>query len=586
MFLITTADERSWKEDEKVMFLGEWCKIYSRRHKWKKYEYNTIPYHWSDRKRFFQEHTILTTIYEKYLIELSSKLNKIHNTNYSTRYWRIVIGPWLRHFIDVIFDRYSSIKSAINCECITNTWIISRDEEYLVPKDFEQFYSNIINDSWNHHIYGEIIKLTNGFNYSIKKDNVPSKRMSLNVSDFNIIKSIKTLLLNNYSNLIPDRLNKIVFVSSYFSHKRDLMKLQISLNQIPYLFSPIIEIPNIPANFRIRNQLMIDSYSTEFEHILNKIIPHQLPKSYLETFTAIQLNVDKRFPKKAKEIFTANAYSHDDGFKIWAGGLTKIGTKLLIGQHGGNLGTALWEQREDHQIAISDKYYSWGWDRQNCSNIKPMPATKLVHLKNNMRSQNFGPILITLASFPRYFYCSFSMPVASQALDCYSQQVDLLNMLDQNILKITKIRLNTPDHGWELKERFSADGFGNIVEGTDIKLLDRLKKCRLCIATQNATVFLETFTANFPTIIIWNPEYYEIRDSAKGYFYELEKVGILHYTPKSASILLNKIYNNPMKWWKQDMIQRAKNRFCERYAYVGENWMAEWRGELSPFVEG
>ena len=33
-YLITTADESTWKFDRPVIFLGEWCRIYDRRHIW------------------------------------------------------------------------------------------------------------------------------------------------------------------------------------------------------------------------------------------------------------------------------------------------------------------------------------------------------------------------------------------------------------------------------------------------------------------------------------------------------------------------------------------------------------------------
>ena len=33
-YLITTADERTWKFDRPVLFLGEWCCLYNRKHIW------------------------------------------------------------------------------------------------------------------------------------------------------------------------------------------------------------------------------------------------------------------------------------------------------------------------------------------------------------------------------------------------------------------------------------------------------------------------------------------------------------------------------------------------------------------------
>ena len=35
-YLITTADERTWKFDQPAIFLGEWCKLYERKHIWLK----------------------------------------------------------------------------------------------------------------------------------------------------------------------------------------------------------------------------------------------------------------------------------------------------------------------------------------------------------------------------------------------------------------------------------------------------------------------------------------------------------------------------------------------------------------------
>ena len=34
-FLITTGDEATWKFDQPVIFLGEWCRLYDRKHIWK-----------------------------------------------------------------------------------------------------------------------------------------------------------------------------------------------------------------------------------------------------------------------------------------------------------------------------------------------------------------------------------------------------------------------------------------------------------------------------------------------------------------------------------------------------------------------
>ena len=46
--LVLTADEHTWPKENKepVLFLGEWCKRYSRKAVWQKLDAEVAPYHW------------------------------------------------------------------------------------------------------------------------------------------------------------------------------------------------------------------------------------------------------------------------------------------------------------------------------------------------------------------------------------------------------------------------------------------------------------------------------------------------------------------------------------------------------------
>ena len=50
-----------------------------------------------------------------------------------------------------------------------------------------------------------------------------------------------------------------------------------------------------------------------------------------------------------KVIFTSNAYSFDDFFKIWSAEKKEKNTKYIIGQHGGNHAMAKFEFEGEHQ---------------------------------------------------------------------------------------------------------------------------------------------------------------------------------------------------------------------------------------------
>src|SRR5437660_7318925 len=123
MFLITTADQRFWRTTERVLFLGEWCKLYDQKHVYERLTSETLPYHWDDRDRLFSDYQYLGAVYERYLEALAPKFNALHRIDQSTRFWRIVVGPWLRYFIEILYDRYLSISAAADRRCVSDTLI-------------------------------------------------------------------------------------------------------------------------------------------------------------------------------------------------------------------------------------------------------------------------------------------------------------------------------------------------------------------------------------------------------------------------------------------------------------------------------
>lgn len=105
-----------------------------------------MPYHWDDRAKMHNDYKYLMTLYEKLLKDLSVELNQIHNTNYSLRYWRILVGPWLGYFIQILFDRWSSIHQAINLYDIFGTVVLCGNESKLVPNDMEDMARLFVSD--------------------------------------------------------------------------------------------------------------------------------------------------------------------------------------------------------------------------------------------------------------------------------------------------------------------------------------------------------------------------------------------------------------------------------------------------------
>ena len=156
--LVTTAIQDSWLKDEKIkrLFLTKACNLYSQKSIWEKLDYYNLKYHWEDRRKLKNDHDYLKDFYELVLVDISKHLNDIHNENCDVNYWRIIIGPWLIHYISIIYDRWEMLRLAFSTD--QNFSYIELDQADIIPKDFNHFIELIQLDEWNNQIYQRILK--------------------------------------------------------------------------------------------------------------------------------------------------------------------------------------------------------------------------------------------------------------------------------------------------------------------------------------------------------------------------------------------------------------------------------------------
>lgn len=587
MFLITTADQRFWRTNEPVLFLGEWCKLFSRKPVWEELSFEVLSYHWDDRKKLYQDSLYLNQLYEQILLQMKDTLNRIHGVDHSLRYWRIVVGPWLYYFIQILYDRYLSILTAIESGKVTNTLIGRYDKAIWLPQDFPCFQNWFINDDYNHYIYSRIIEFTGKIPFDILE--VPNennrKEQPGNIKSSSKIKKILKKLIWSYEKLIPGRFNKIVLITSYLD-TLDLVKLQLSLKQLPYLLPPDVTISGIDVNLDMREKLTLKLQNNEFERLLNNMIGEQIPLIYVEGYAQMNERSLKAFPKKPKVIFTANAYNSNEAYKFWAGYHVDHGAKMGGTQHGGHYGTGLWSSTSNHEIQIYDRYYSWGWQSEIYKNTKPLAAAKLNKAKSNICPKKDGRISLVLMTLPRYSYHMYSVPVAASGmLSYFNDQYRFVRALSKENQKQVLVRLHRRDADWNQRERWNSE-FPEIecYQGSG-SMFDQLRESRLVLCTYNSTTYLESFAANFPTVIFWNPGHWELKASAQPYFEELRRAGIFHITPESAAAFVNEISNDTISWWNQPHVQKAKDEFCFQFARTSANWLNEWKEELNSLLD-
>lgn len=560
--------ENTWPSNKsEILFLGRWCLLHNRRKFWNSFNYTVAEYHWNDRYKLYKDYQYIQKIYDDLLCQLSDVLNRFNKTNYSHRFWRILIGPWLLLFIEILFDRYSMIKEVLDKS--KNLKVISQDVSQYESafNDMSDLLFVFASDEWNEIVYSQIIE---HFESEIEIQKIKS-----NINFNNVLlkkQKLKSKCINYFNKLqgIFTRDDEIFFISDYLGLSRST-ECQIKLMQFPKLWRKI-ESPRIIIDYEMRDELIVnisegvdDANNNDFYTLIKKLIAFHVPKTYLEGFKYLQeKSRELSWPSKPRAIFTANAFYSDDIFKHWASSKVENGSKLVTAQHGGHYGIGLLESTEEHQLKISDKYLSWGWDKKGNNSINKFGIIKPIKKRDKLRRD--GNILLVLNSNPRYSYRLFSFPIgAHQNISYIDDQILFISSLNKELFKKLNVRLYSNDYGNctsdILREKFNKINFISSKK----KLCRLITKSKYFVSTSNSTSFLESLSSNIPTIVFWDPYYNEIRKSAEKYFTILENAGIFHKNPFSAAQHINATWDTTDSWWFSNKTQDAVNIFCERF---------------------
>lgn len=564
-YLVTTSIEATWPNTtELITFLGKWCHRYKRKEFWLNRNFEIEPYHWDDRIKLYEDYIYLEKLYEELLIELTKKLNEIHNVNYSLRYWRILVGPWLGYFIQILFDRWSMLNGALKKYEDIKIFVIDRKKEVYIPNSMLEFESFYTLDDWNEHIYSQILSWMRVDTEAVSIDSL-QKVNDNNISNTNISIKRSFLKLANFLTKKISKDNEYFFISTYLGIREEVI-LQLMLGQLPKFWnSP--EVEKSKVDMSMRNWTLGDSKKEAlFSLMVRSFIAKHIPIVYLEGYSKL-IGVTKKlpWPKNPKLIFTSSSYSADDVFKAWAAGKVELGSPFIIGQHGGNDGVALWSFTENHQISISDYLISWGWSLPAYEKVIPIGNLKIFNKKIVPKVDGYA--LMLEMALPQYSYHMYSIPVsAGQWEEYFRDQIQFVRCLSEKIRSNLLIRLFPHDFQCAQVDRWRDSLLKVNLNNSDISMEELMKGAKICIGTYNATTYLETMSLNFPTIIFWNPKYWELRGEAQPYFDSLKLAGILHETPESAANKLKEIWSDIPRWWNSELVQKARSEFCNQYA--------------------
>ena len=580
IFLATTALEEFWDRSKEIVFLGPWCRLYSRASFREPLGASVVKSPWGDADKLRTACEYVNSLYERVLPALALQLNSIHGVKQGERYWRILLGPWLIYYIPAVYDRYVTLLGAFERYPGLTTTVLSEDS-YVTPADTLEFVQLLKDDPYNLQIYSRILKLSDRA-FPQRKIDIKSARFIIRGKGVKAgIKRLASCGLLEIGKATAGR-RLVILKNSYFSNEIEAAITLKTFGRAWPIKGDLFELPELQIDSEAR-KAMRDSLSKGregFELMLASMIPSDMPKAFIEGFSLIKNEAEKTHPPRPKAIFSSGAWYYDEPFKQWAAGSAESGTALLGMQHGGNYGSLAFHPSEDHEIAITDRYYTWGWDRIDpAGKTFPRPATKLSGRRPLRADNSKEGILFAATALPRYLFQFPSHP--GRFADYLSWQTRFASALPQGLRAKTRGRLHKADYGWSIAERWKAIYPEALIESWERPFMESLEECRLYVCDHLSTTFIEALSADKPTILFWDPMANELRPEARPYYKRLSKAGILHYSPEAAASAIAAAYDDIEKWWNSPDRQEARQAFCSRFALTSKDAVKEWADEFN-----
>jgi len=583
-YLATTALYDLWDIEADLILLGPWCLTKdSLKHLPDGKHYSIAASPWYPTIQRKNAAAYCEQLIEKIMHALSNKMNLIHNVDYTEKYWRILLGPWLSHFVFIYYDRYVRLKKALETCPEFYTSVLSNDkcnpvsystEDYLFwqnSKSRSEFHNYMIFSLFAHEICP---------GRTVEKDYIDETNINV------IRKSWKRKLLNTTLFYI-DRIfgGKILLSEMYHVSLKDLirMRMRLGLNYINCHDLINEDIPNEgllkeASSNGLRGLLNIDNASDEFQSILFQVIRYAIPVSYVENFWYYKKMINNLLYHKV--VVSAVGWNIHTFFQYYASESLLKGAKLIEVQHGGNYGCSLLLATETMALN-KDFFFTWGWSGDKRNRCKPLPSPYLTNIKNTAIG-GINRIIFAGTTVPRYKHRIDSSLYPDDMEKYFGDKKKFLMALSDNILKGTLYRPRN-EIGWnEVDKIRSIDTCIEII--TKGKLTDWMKKAKIVVIDHPHTAFLEALTINVPSVFFWDHDIFLMRQEAEPYFQVLRDAGILYKDPVSAARKVNEIFDDPEVWWLSDGVQDARKKFCDRFAYARKDWMDVWVKELRKFI--
>ena len=323
-------------------------------------------------------------IYEMLLPLLAVELNKLHNLDSSTKQWEVVIGYWLRHFLDALMVRFVLVSAAMSTD-IDHIYMLDVSNIDILPQpESRNAFAVLCNSSkvWNQFIISKIGKLiieNSGTEWSTTsvlvkpssnslKNNSKNTKASLNITNLakSFTKNVISLAGKGISRLSPSE----ILMYSPNLNPYEMVTLACKLRKIPFIYF-LKELPSTDGKNFNSDLFLAGSQGTQpnlnnhhinldmranfnglmasddmFSSLVNELLSHSIPRCYIEGWSQLNKELEVlNLPKTVKQIYVGSGIITDERLRLYVSKMMDKECEFIISQHGGVYGFSLIQEK-------------------------------------------------------------------------------------------------------------------------------------------------------------------------------------------------------------------------------------------------
>ena len=565
--LIITRDNKAFKAGRSLLLLGKWCDTdYLAESNNSDIDYVDHPLSNHDEREKHYHYIQKTS--NQLLIEIVNTLNAHHQITFSNKIWKMLLGNYMLTLSHIVYVKWLLLQNAVKIDNIEAVRIpVFDNQDTFIPKDLKGYFNFFQYETFLAYLTKNILLKINP---DIKKEEFHLDLKEINVKKKSLKQSFKFYLFDvlgkYFLKFNPNP--KLFFYLTSMSKKSEIY-INLKLGQIPFVHPfQNLKTCSLPNN-KLRTKLKSNNYRG-FEKILYELFWEFLPISLLERFSSNYNQVSKmtHYFNPSVVVTSMDGIMSSEPFIFYLASKEekKPKVKVISLQHGGVYGTAKYNSVEEHEIDVSDYFFSWGWKK----NKKVIPSYLHKHLGNSFKKEKKGSNLV----FINYSWSMHDYRISPTIMSCdmekyIDNQKIFIQNIEYHVKRKLRIRFYVEDYGWEIKKSiFKYIDNSNLSNSSYMKDLERAK---IVVPTYNSTTILETLAFDIPTVAYFDPNAEKFNDNASKYFQILADVGILHYDPLSAANFINSIWNDVETWWNSADVKKAKKGFVNEFANLPTN---------------